>query len=224
MNFPIGSDSCCDAYCEHYVLPLGSREAGTLAEFMEKLPGDDAQKLSQIREAYAYMMLHPGCMMMSPGREVPAEMEKYIHDLNELYRTHPALVQKDDEYDGFEWIQLMKYEENVLTFMRKTDKPEETLLAVCNFAAVPYEDYQVGVPFYGKYKEIFNSDAKEYGGQGIVNPRAKTCKQDECTLRLWSVPWVQVSALCWPWSCSAACASAWKPAIPRHPSRACPSP
>lgn len=55
----------------------------------------------------------------------------------------------------------MKYEENVLTFMRKTDKPEETLLAVCNFAAVPYEDYQVGVPFYGKYKEIFNSDAKD---------------------------------------------------------------
>ena len=175
------------AYCEHYVLPLGSREAGTLAEFMEKLPGDDVQKLSQIREAYAYMMLHPGCMMMSPGREVPAEMEKYIHDLNELYRTHPALVQKDDEYDGFEWIQLMKYEENVLTFMRKTDKPEETLLAVCNFAAVPYEDYQVGVPFYGKYKEIFNSDAKEYGGQGTVNPRAKTCKQDECDEREYSI-------------------------------------
>ena len=154
---------------------------------MEKLPGDDVQKLSQIREAYAYMMLHPGCMMMSPGREVPAEMEKYIHDLNELYRTHPALVQKDDEYDGFEWIQLMKYEENVLTFMRKTDKPEETLLAVCNFAAVPYEDYQVGVPFYGKYKEIFNSDAKEYGGQGIVNPRVKTCKQDECDEREYSI-------------------------------------
>lgn len=61
------------AYCEHYVLPLGSREAGTLAEFMEKLPGDDAQKLSQIREAYAYMITHPGCMMMSPGREVPAK-------------------------------------------------------------------------------------------------------------------------------------------------------
>ena len=47
------------AYCEHYVLPLGSREAGTLAEFMAKLPGDDAQQLSQIREAYAYIMRHP---------------------------------------------------------------------------------------------------------------------------------------------------------------------
>ena len=175
------------AYCEHYVLPLGNREAGNLAEFMEKLPGDEAQKLSQVRAAYAYMMMHPGCIMMAPGKELPEEMEKFIHDLNELYRTHPALIQKDDEYDGFEWIQLMKYEENVLTFMRKTDKPEETLLVVCNFAAVPYTDYKVGVPFFGKYKEIFNTDAKEYGGQGTVNPRGKTCKQDECDEREYSI-------------------------------------
>ena len=175
------------AYCEHYVLPLGNREAGNLAEFMEKLPGDEAQKLSQVRAAYAYMMMHPGCTMMAPGKELPEEMEKFIHDLNELYRTHPALIQKDDEYDGFEWIQLMKYEENVLTFMRKTDTPEETLLVVCNFAAVPYTDYKVGVPFFGKYKEIFNTDAKEYGGQGTVNPRGKTCKQDECDEREYSI-------------------------------------
>ena len=81
----------------------------------------------------------------------------------------------------------MKYEENVLTFLRKTENPEETLLAVCNFAAVPYENYQMGVPFYGKYKEIFNSDRKEYGGQGIVNVRAKTCKQADCDEREYSV-------------------------------------
>ena len=77
--------------------------------------------------------------------------------------------------------------ENVLTFLRKTENPDETLLAVCNFAAVPYENYQMGVPFYGKYKEIFNSDRKEYGGQGIVNLRAKTCKQAECDEREYSV-------------------------------------
>ena len=54
-------------------------------------------------------------------------------------------LRMDDDYDGFEWIQLMKYEENVLTFLRKTEKPEESLLVViCNFAAVPYMDYQVG--------------------------------------------------------------------------------
>ena len=89
----------------------------------------------------------------------------------------------DNDYEGFEWIQLMKYEENVLTFLRKTEKPEESLLVVINFAAIPYMDYQVGVPFYGKYKEIFNTDRTEYGGSGTVNPRAKTCRQEECDER-----------------------------------------
>lgn len=171
------------AYCEHYVLTLGTRDAGELKEFMEKLPGDENQKLSQVKAAYTYQMLHPGLKMNAPGKDIPEEMENFIHDLNEVYCSHPALWQKDDEIEGFEWVQLMKYEENVLTFMRKTDKPEETLLAVVNFAAVPYENYQIGVPFYGKYKEIFNSDRKEYGGQGLVNPRAKTCKAEPCDER-----------------------------------------
>ena len=174
-------------YCEHFVLPLGSRQTGDQESFMAKLPGDDAQKMSQIRAAYSYMMLHPGCKMMAPDKEAPEELQKFIHDLNELYVSQPAMYQMDDDYEGFEWIQLMKYEENVLTFLRKTENPDETLLAVCNFAAVPYENYQVGVPFYGKYKEIFNSDRKEYGGQGIVNLRAKTCKQAECDEREYSV-------------------------------------
>ena len=174
-------------YCEHFVLPLGSRQTGDQESFMEKLPGDDAQKMSQIRAAYSYMMLHPGCKMMAPDKETPEELQKFIHDLNGLYVSQLAMYQMDDDYEGFEWIQLMKYEENVLTFLRKTENPDETLLAVCNFAAVPYENYQVGVPFYGKYKEIFNSDRKEYGGQGIVNLRAKTCKQAECDEREYSV-------------------------------------
>ncbi len=171
------------AYCEHYVLTLGKRDVGTLDDFMSKLPGNESQKLAQIREAYTYMMVHPGLKMMAPGKNLSSEMETFIHDLNELYRTQPALSLMDNDYEGFEWIQLMKYEENVLTFLRKTEKPEESLLVVINFAAIPYMDYQVGVPFYGKYKEIFNTDRTEYGGSGIVNPRAKTCRQEECDER-----------------------------------------
>lgn len=175
------------AYCEHFVLTLGSRQTGDLQNFMKKLPGDNAQKLSQIRAAYSYMMLHPGAKMMSPGHILSNEMKKFFHDLNEFYRTQPAMYELDDDYDGFEWIQLMKYEENILTFMRKTDDPEETLLAVCNFSEVAHNAYQIGVPFYGKYKEIFNSDRREYGGQGITNIRAKTCKAVECDEREYSV-------------------------------------
>ena len=74
-----------------------------------------------------------------------------------------------------------------VAFLRKTEKPEETILAVCNFAAIPYENYQVGVPFAGKYKEIFNSDDKKYGGEGVVNARVKAAKKAECDEREYSV-------------------------------------
>ena len=86
------------------------------------------------------MMVHPGCKMMAPGAAIPEELGKCIQALNTLYKSSPALYQMDDEYDGFEWVQLMKYEENVITFLRKTEKPEETLLVICNFAAIPYEN------------------------------------------------------------------------------------
>lgn len=175
------------AYCEHYILTLGSRDVGTLKDFADKLPGSEEQKNAQIREAYAYMMLHPGCKMMAPDKDMPKELEVFVKDLNNMYLAHPALYQLDDEYDGFEWVQLMKYEENVLAFMRKTEKPEETVLAVCNFAAIPYENYNVGVPFAGKYKEIFNSDDKKYGGNGVVNTRVKAAKKAECDEREYSI-------------------------------------
>lgn len=171
------------AYCEHYILTLGTRDVGSLEKFMENLPGNTEQKFAQVRAAYSYLTLHPGCKMTAPDKEAPEELQKFMGDLNGLYRSHPALYEKDDDYDGFEWVQLMKYEENVLTFLRKTDKPEETILAVFNFAGIPYRNYQVGVPFHGKYKEIFNSDRKEYGGEGMTNPRVKTSRAEECDER-----------------------------------------
>ena len=125
--------------------------------------------------------------MMEPGAAIPEGLAKCIQAVNTLYKSSPALYQMDDEYDGFEWVQLMKYEENVITFLRKTEKPEETLLVICNFAAIPYENYQVGVPFAGKYKEIFNSDAAEFGGEGVVNSRVKTAKAEECDEREHSI-------------------------------------
>lgn len=175
------------AYSEHYVLTLGKRDVGSLAEFLERLPGTAEQKEAQARAAYTYMMLHPGCKMTAPDKNMSDGMKAFIRDLNSLYCGHPALYEMDDDYDGFEWLQLMKYEENALAFLRRTDKPEETLLAVCNFSDVPLEDYGVGLPFYGKYKEIFNSDRVEYGGSGITNPRQKTSLKKECDEREYSM-------------------------------------
>lgn len=172
------------AYCERFVLTLGRRDVGTsFEEFMDRIPGDEAQKFAQIREAYTYMMLHPGCKMMAPEPGMPEGLKACIHDLNELYKVNPALYTSDNEYDGFEWIQLMKYEENVISFLRKDTETGETLLAVCNFSDKAYEAYRSGVPFYGKYKEIFNSDDKKYGGAGVKNPRMKTSRKEECDER-----------------------------------------
>ncbi|MDD7219675.1 MAG: 1,4-alpha-glucan branching enzyme, partial [Clostridia bacterium] len=175
------------AYCEHYVLTLGSRDVGTLKDFLSRLPGNEEQKIAQVREAYTYMVMHPGCKMTAPDADMPEELKTFVKELNSMYVTHPALYQMDDSYDGFEWIQLMKYDENVIAFLRKTEKPEETILALFNFSAVPYEKYNVGVPFAGKYKEIFNSDDKKYGGSGFVNPRIKTAKKVECDEREYSI-------------------------------------
>ena len=175
------------AYCEHYVLTLGKRDVGNYPVFLEKLPGDEKQKAAQVREAYAYLTLHPGCKMSAPSKETETGVQECLKDLNTMYKEQPALYEMDDDYEGFEWVQLMKYEENIVTFLRKTHKPEETLLVVCNFAAVPYEDYQIGVPFYGKYKEIFNSDSKKYDGDGVTNPRMKTAKKEEYDERPYSI-------------------------------------
>ena len=175
------------AYSEYYILTLGSRDVGTLDDFRKRIWGDENQKEAEIRAAYGYMTLHPGCKMSAPDKEMPKALKEYIRDLNTLYKEQPALWKKDDDYEGLEWIQLMKYEENVLTFLRKTENPSETLLAVCNFAADTYENYQVGVPYAGKYKEIFNSDLKKYGGNGVGNPRVKTAKSQEWDERPYSI-------------------------------------
>lgn len=175
------------AYSEHYVLTLGKRDVGTVKEFMEKLPGSLKQKSAQLRAAYGYLMLHPGVKMTAPDENIEPELKLYMHDLNEIYRSCPALFAMDGNSDGFEWIQFTGYDENVVAFLRKTEKPEETLLAVCNFSPVSYDSYQVGVPFEGKFKEVLNSDSGKYGGQGVVNARAKSAVQAECDNREFSL-------------------------------------
>ena len=175
------------AYSEHYVLTLGKRDVGTTAEFLEKLPGSLKQKEAQLRAAYGYLTLHPGIKMTAPDFDITPELKEYIHDLNEFYKTNPALYLMDGNSDGFEWIRFTNYDENIVAFLRKTEKPEETLLAVCNFSPVSYDGYQVGVPFKGKYKEILNSDSGKYGGQSVVNVRVKASIDKECDNREFSL-------------------------------------
>lgn len=115
------------------------------------------------------------------------QMKEYMKALLQLYRACPALYREDFRAEGFEWINCLEWEKNLLIFLRKTEREEDTLLIVCNFSNVVYEDYQIGVPFRGKYKEIFNSDAAAFGGGGNVNPRVKMSREEECDERKQSI-------------------------------------
>ncbi len=120
-------------------------------------------------------------------RVLQRQFRQYVKALLHFYRSHPALYALDDQPEGFEWIDCLSSQENILVYLRRSASPEETLLVVCNFAPVAHEKRRIGVPFHGKYKEIFNSDAAEYGGSGRVNPRAAVSRPIECDGREESV-------------------------------------
>ena len=189
------------AYSEKFLLSLSHDEVvHGKCSLLNKMPGEKEKKMANLRAAYGFMLVHPGKKLLFMGQEFAqerewseergldwnlleeadhAQMKHYVQALWKLYKEQPALYEIDYSTDGFEWINLMESEKNMLTLIRKGKKRESTLVAVCNFSDVTYEKYQMGVPYPGKYKEIFNSNAKEFGGTGTGNPRVKTSKKEE---------------------------------------------
>ena len=193
------------AYSEKFMLSLSHDEVVHLKGSMyTKMPGTPEQKMANLRLAYAYQMVHPGKKLLFMGQEFGQEKEwnekqplswelledkehlqlkNYMAALHAFYKANPALYQLDEKPEGFEWINGMEWEKNLLIFLRRTKKKEDTLLVVCNFSNVEYDDFRIGVPYPGKYKEMFNSDAEAYGGTGVGNPRVKMSKKTECDER-----------------------------------------
>ncbi|MCI9479046.1 MAG: 1,4-alpha-glucan branching protein GlgB [Lachnospiraceae bacterium] len=190
------------AYSESFILSLSHDEVvHGKASLVGKMPGDRDSQLNNLRAAYGYMMAHPGKKLLFMGQEfAPFEewnenvgldwellqyqdhsnMRDYVKALNTFLREHPALYEQDHEPEGFEWINNISANENMLVFLRKAKKARETLLIVCNFSPLVYEKHKIGVPFEGRYKEIFNSDSEEFGGSSVRNKRAKLSKKSEC--------------------------------------------
>ena len=188
-------------YSENYVLVLSHDEVvHGKGSMINKMPGEYNQKFANLRAAYGFMMVHPGKKLLFMGQDFAQfdewnenrelewdlleydshrQMQHYVKALAAFYRSHPAFYEKDFEEGGFEWINGADTERSILVFLRKGGSPEETFLVVCNFTPVVYENYVVGVPYPGKYKEIFNSDRSEFGGDGIGNPRVKNSKAEE---------------------------------------------
>ncbi|WP_082160015.1 1,4-alpha-glucan branching protein GlgB [Actinobaculum suis] len=179
------------AFSENYLLPLSHDEVvhgkGSL---YAKMPGDDWQKRAGLRGLYAYMWSHPGKKLLFMGQEF-AQMAEWNHDasldwwltdqpehngvmslvkrLNELLVEHPALWSDDFSPHGFEWIDGSDADSNVLTYMRHSRDDDDTIAVAVNFSGVPRLNYRVGLPQGGRWIEILNTDAVEYGGSGVGN-------------------------------------------------------
>ncbi len=146
---------------------------------------DQAQlRAAAARLIPAYLILHPGAKLSNEAYQ-PQELKNYISALNRFYLANPALYEADEEEAGFEWINAISANESVLLFLRKSKA--QTLLVGINFSDQTWLSHKSGVPFDGKYKEIFNTDSVEFGGSGTVNPRTLRAKRDECDTREFSV-------------------------------------
>ena len=186
------------AYSENFVLVFSHDEVVHLkASMLMKMPGSMEQKYANLRAAYGFMMAHPGKKLMFMGQEFAQEEEwnekvslpwkeaeepehnifrEYTKALGQFYLKHPSLYENDYDEECFEWISSMDADHSIVTFVRKTEDESEILLFLFNFTPVVYENFRMGVPFEGKYKEIFNSDDTIYGGTGHVNRRQKVSK------------------------------------------------
>src|SRR5581483_11146603 len=174
------------AFTENFVLPLSHDEVvhgkGSL---IDKMPGDYWQRRANLRALYGYMWAQSGKKLLFMGSEFGQWREwnhdsslewhllqfpdhqgilHWIKDLNRVYRDYPALHALDIDPRGFQWIDANDGDNSVLTFMRKTEDPNDTIVIAINFTPVPRYNYRVGVPQCGYWREILNSDLAIYGG------------------------------------------------------------
>jgi 1,4-alpha-glucan branching enzyme len=96
-------------------------------------------------------------------------LQKYVQDLNRMYESEPALYEVDFDYHGFEWIDFRDSDNCIVSFIRKGKNPDDHIVVVCNFTPVPRFSYRIGVPEACYYREIMNSDSREYWGSNLGN-------------------------------------------------------
>ena len=179
------------AFTENFMLPISHDEVVYGKRSMiGKMPGDEWQKFANLRALYGYMWAHPGKKLLFMGGELAqhgewqheeslhwhllerplhAGMQRWVRDLNTFYRGNPALYEVDFAAEGFQWIDCCDSQNSVIVFLRRGRDPHQAVLAVCNFTPVVRENYRVGVPAPGTWRECLNSDAELYGGSGQGN-------------------------------------------------------
>jgi 1,4-alpha-glucan branching enzyme len=187
------------AFNENFTLPLSHDEvAHGKGSLLSKMPGDDWQRFANLRLLYAYMYAQPGKKLLFMGAEIAQHdewrhdgsldwhllayerhqgVERLLSELNALYRGEPTLHELDDEPGGFEWVDGSDAQQSVFSFLRK-DRAGRPMLAVFNMTPVPRHGHAIGVPTLGRYREVLNTDAQEYGGTGQGNLGGVTAREE----------------------------------------------
>ncbi|GAC1443847.1 MAG: 1,4-alpha-glucan branching protein GlgB [Sediminibacterium sp.] len=184
-------------YDENFMLPLSHDEVvHGKSPMLYKMPGDDWQKFANLRVLYTYMFTHPGAKLLFMGDEFGATsewnykselqwdllqhashsgMKHCVQQLNQLYRSEPALHEKQFESGGFEWINLDHRSESVMVYKRKGKKAKEDIIVILNVTPVVRHDWEVYVHDKAGWTEIFNSDSKAFWGTGdVFNPEIRS--------------------------------------------------
>ena len=197
------------AFHENFVLPFSHDEVvHGKRSMLDKMPGDLWQKFANLRLLYAYMYAHPGKKLLFMGCEF-GQWEEWNHDvslswhqlqwdshrglqalvrdLNRLYASTGALHEVDFRPEGFEWVDFRDVDNSIVSFLRRGKEPGDALVCVFNFTPVVREDYRVGVPGPGFYREVLNSDSVLYGGGNVGNVGGARAEAVSWNNRPWSV-------------------------------------
>jgi 1,4-alpha-glucan branching enzyme len=154
------------------------------------MPGDHWQQFANLRLLFGYMYGHPGAKLIFMGGEFAQRHEwqhdfsldwhenhhplnngvqKLLVDLNKLYQQEPALYENNFTHEGFEWIDTGDSTNSVISWIRKGKSDDDKLIFVASFTPVIRQNYRIGVPKMGFYREVFNTDNLKYGGSDILN-------------------------------------------------------
>lgn len=178
------------AFSEQFLLPISHDEVSHgKGSLINKMPGGYDEKFAGVRAFMTYMFAHPGKKLTFMGSEIGqfdewdadsgiqwdllsfekhSQLKTFFKELNKFYLDNKPLYELDNTWKGFDWIHHDDYSQSVIAFKR-TDSEGDEIIAICNFQPVKHEKYYIGVPQYGVYSEIFNSDLEKFGGTGVCN-------------------------------------------------------